>query len=85
MDHLLYLKAENFTLLKKWRLKQEKKLSINNKRKKNLKIMTNKEVLDFMMTYQRITQNMFKNAPKYSSVVMNLNNGHQIKKIKFYK
>ena len=85
LDHLLYLKAENFTLLKKWRLKQEKKLSINNKRKKNLKIMTNKEVLDFMMTYQRITENMFKNTPKYSSVVMNLNNGHQIKKVKFYK
>ena len=85
LDHLLYLKAENFILLKKWRLKQEKKLSINNKRKKNLKIMTNKEVLDFMMTYQRITENMFKNTPKYSSVVMNLNNGHQIKKVKFYK
>lgn len=85
IDHLLYLKAENFTLLRKWRLKQEKKLSINNKAKKKLKIMSNKEVLNFMMTYQRITENMFKTAEKHSSIVMLLNNDHQIKKIKYYK
>ena len=30
-------------------------------------------------TYQRITQNMFKNTPKYASIILNLNSNHQIK------
>ena len=62
MDCLLYLKAENFALLRKWRLVQEKKLKITNKDKKNLKVMNKQEVLNFMMTYQRITEHMFKTA-----------------------
>ena len=45
--------------------------------------MNEKEVETFMMTYQRITQNMFKNAPKYSSAVIDLNENHQIKNVKF--
>ena len=43
------------------------------------------EVLTFMQTYQRITQNMFKFAPKYSSIVLNLNRNHEIKSIKYNK
>ena len=85
LDHLIYLKAESFEILRKWRLKQEKKLSINTKNKKNLKIMSKQEVLTFMMTYQRITENMFKYASKYASVLMTLNDKHQIKKIKYLK
>ena len=85
LDHLIYLKAESFEILRKWRLKQEKKLSINIKNKKNLKIMSKQEVLTFMMTYQRITENMFKYASKYASVLMTLNDKHQIKKIKYLK
>ena len=76
---LLYLKAKNFNVLKRWRIKQEKKLKLKNKRKKNNKIMNNSEVLNFMMTYQRITQNMFKHMPKYASIILNLNSNHQIK------
>ena len=45
--------------------------------------MNEREVETFMMTYQRITQNMFKHAPKYFSVVIDLNENHQIKKVKF--
>jgi len=36
-----------------------------------------------MQTYQRITQQMFKDAIKSSSIIMNLNNKHQIQNIKF--
>ena len=79
----MYLKAENFNLLKKWRLKQEKKLQLKTKNKKNVKIMNQKEVINFMQTYQRITQQMLKNTSKYASIIMNLNNKHQINKIKF--
>ena len=85
LDELLYLKADNFDLLRKWRLKQERKLWVQTKRKKNLKIMSSRDVINFMQTYQRITQQMFKDAIKSSSVIINLNSNHQIEKIKFKK
>ena len=83
LDGLLYLKAKNFNLLKKWRLKQERKLWAKTKNKRNLKIMSSGDLLNFMQTYQRITQQMFKDATKSSSVIMNLNSKHQIQHIKF--
>ena len=83
LDYILFLKAKNFSLLRRWRLKQEKKLWLKSKDKKNLKIMNKSEVKNFMDTYQRITQQMFKDMPKYSSIIMNLNNSHQIKNIKY--
>ena len=79
LNCLIYLKAKNFSLLQKWRLKQERKLWLGSKRKLNLKIMSKVDVLNFMQTYQRITQNMFKNMPKYASIILNLNSNHQIK------
>ena len=85
LDELLYLKAKNFNLLREWRLKQERKLWVQTKNKKNLKIMSSGDVINFMQTYQRITQQMFKDAIKSSSVIMNLNSNHQIEKIKFKK
>ena len=83
LDGLIYLKVRNFCLLRKWRLKQEKKLWLKTSGKKNLKIMNKKEVINFMSTYQRITQHMFNDMPKISSVTMNLNDKHQINKIQF--
>jgi D-glycerate 3-kinase len=85
LDGLLYLKAKNFNILRNWRLKQERKLWVQTKNKKNLKIMSSGDVINFMQTYQRITQQMFKNAIKSSSIIMNLNSNHQIEKIKFKK
>jgi D-glycerate 3-kinase len=85
LDCLLFLKANNFSLLQQWRLKQEKKLWLKNKRSKNNKIMNKKDVINFMKTYQRVTQNMLKYAPKYSSIILNLNRNHQIKSVKYKK
>ena len=79
LNCLIYLKAKNFSLLQKWRLKQERKLWIKSKKNSNTKIMTKEDVLSFMQTYQRITQNMFRSMPKYASIIINLNNNHQIK------
>ena len=45
--------------------------------------MSSGDVINFMQTYQRITQQMFKDALKSSSIIMNLNSNHQIEKIKF--
>ena len=83
LNCLIYLKAKNFSLLQKWRLKQERKLWIKSKVKS--KIMSRGDVLNFMQTYQRITQNMFKNMPKYASVIFNLNSNHQIKSAVYKK
>jgi D-glycerate 3-kinase len=83
LDYILFLKAKNFSLLRRWRLKQEKKLWLKSKNKKNLKIMNKDQVKNFMDTYQRITQQMFKDMPKYSSIIMNLNSSHQIKNIRY--
>ena len=79
LNCLIYLKARNFNLLQKWRLKQERKLWLNSKRKSNLKIMSKEDVLSFMQTYQRVTQNMFRYMPKYASIILNLDNKHQMK------
>ena len=83
LDCMLFLKANNFRLIQQWRLKQEKKLWLKNKRSRNNKIMNKKDVIKFMQTYQRITQNMLKHAPKYSSMILNLNRNHQIKSVKY--
>ena len=79
LNCLIYLRAKNFSLLQKWRLKQERKLWIKSKIKSNLKIMSRGDVINFMQTYQRITQNMFRHMPKYASIIFNLNANHQIK------
>ena len=79
LNCLIYLKAKNFSLLQKWRLKQERKLLLKNKKNSKLRIMSKKDVLSFMQTYQRITQNMFRSMPKYASIILNLNSNHQIK------
>ena len=79
LNCIIYLKAKNFSLLQKWRLKQEHKLWLKTKKKGGHKIMSKGDVINFMQTYQRITQNMFKNMPKYASIILNLNSNHQIK------
>ena len=85
LNSLLFIKAKNFSLLREWRIKQEKKLRLKSKRSNNLKIMSDKEIINFMQTYQRVTQNMFKIVPKYASIILNLNSNHQIKSVVYNK
>ena len=79
LNCLIFLKAKNFSLLQKWRLKQERKLGLKSKNKIKSRVMNKEDVLSFMQTYQRITQNMFRYMPKYASIIINLNSNHQIK------
>ena len=60
-------------------LKQEHKLRLKSKKSSKNKIMSKNDVIKFMQTYQRITQNMFKNMPKYASIILILNSNHKIK------
>ena len=81
LESIIYLKAPSFNLLRSWRIKQEKKLKKNIKKNVTSKAMTNKEVLRFMMHYQRITLQMFKDMPNFASVILTLNKFHNIKNI----
>ena len=85
LNCLLFIKAKNFSLLRQGRIKQEKKLRLKSKRSNKLKIMSDKEIINFMQTYQRVTQNMFKSVPKYASIILNLNSNHQIKSVVYNK
>ena len=85
LNCLLYIKSKNFSLLRKWRIKQERKLSLKNKKFNDHKIMSDKEVINFMETYQRVTQNMLKCVPKYASIILNLNSNQQIKSVIYKK
>ena len=83
LNEIIYLRVNNFKILQQWRIKQEKALWLKSKNRKNLRVMSRGDIINFMQTYQRITQNMFKDAPKYASIVMKLNSNHQINSIKF--
>ena len=83
LNCLIYLRAQNFSLLQKWRLKQERKLWAKSKKKTNTRIMSKNDIINFMQTYQRITQNMFRYMPKYATTIFNLNNNHQIKSVTY--
>jgi len=85
LNCMIYLKAKNFSLLQKWRLKQEQKLWLKAKNSSNHKIMGKLDIINFMQTYQRVTENMFKKMPKYASIVLNLNDNHQIKSAVYNK
>ena len=83
MHNIIYIKPPSFSLLKQWRLKQEKKLKFKTRFKKKLKTMSNLQILRFMMFYQRITLQMFKDLPKIADVVLHLNTNQHIRKIQF--
>ena len=83
LNCLIYLKAKNFSLLQKWRLKQENKLWLKSKKISKHKIMNKEDVISFMQTYQRITENMFKKMTNYASILVNLGSDHQINSIKY--
>ena len=83
LNEIIYLRANNFKVLQQWRIKQEKRLWLKSKNKRNLRIMSRGDIINFMQTYQRITQNMFNDVPKYASIVIKLNSNHQINSIKF--
>ena len=47
--------------------------------------MSKGDIINFMQTYQRITQNMFKDTPKYASIIFKLDSKHQINSATYKK
>ena len=80
IDLMIFLKIPSFEYVYKWRLLQEKKLRITSKGKKT---MTNKQVKNFIMFYERITKHMLKNFSKKRNFIINLDKSHRLKSLKF--
>ena len=80
IDKLIFLKVPNFECVYKWRLLQEKKLQLTSKGKK---IMSGLEVGEFIMYYERITKQMFKDLSKKAYAVLYLDKKHRFNRIKF--
>jgi len=81
IDYFIFMKIPNFNKVFKWRLIQERKLRKRSHKAK--KIMLYNEIKRFIMFYERITLQMLKVMPKIASIVLSLNNEHQINKIRF--
>jgi len=80
IDKLIFLKVPSFKYVFKWRLLQEKKLRITSKGKKT---MTDKEIENFIMFYERLTKHMLQNLYRKSDTVINIDKKHRLKSIKF--
>ena len=79
VDEFIYLKVPSFKHVLKWRLLQEKKLKMRSKGKK---IMTDEQIKNFIMYYERITKHMLKNFSSIAKVVIKIDDKHRLKSIK---
>jgi len=77
---LIFLEVPSFKYVFKWRLLQEKKLKNSSKGKK---IMSNLQVKNFIMYYERITRQMLKDLKKNADVIIRLDVKHKLNAIKF--
>ena len=80
IDKLIFLKVPSFKYVFKWRLLQEKKLRITSK---GMKTMSDKEIENFIMFYERLTKHMLKNLYRKSGAVITIDKKHRLKSIKF--
>ena len=80
IDKLIFLKVPSFKYVSKWRLLQEKKLRIFGKGNKT---MSDKQIGNFIMYYERITKHMLKILPKTADTIINIDHKHRLKSIKF--
>ena len=79
IDYSIFLKVPSFKYVYKWRLLQEKKLKATSSGKKT---MTNKQIRNFIMFYERLTKHMLKTYHKVAEIVINIDKEHRLKSIK---
>ena len=79
IDTLIFLKVPSFKHVYKWRLLQEKKLRLSSS---GNKIMTNNQIKNFIMYYERITKHMFSTLDKKAKFVIKIDNKHRFKSMK---
>ena len=83
IDKYIFLKVPSFKYVFKWRLLQEEKIKNYFKREK--KLMSNKEIKNFIMFYERLTKHMLKNFSKKSDCVIKIDNKHRLKSLDLIK
>ena len=80
LDKIIFLKVPSFKHVFKWRLLQEKKLRITSKGKKT---MSDNQIKNFIMFYERLTKHMLKTLAYKADSVIKIDNEHRLKSIKF--
>ncbi len=80
IDKLIFLKVPSFKYVFKWRLLQEKKLRITSRGNKT---MNDKEIINFIMHYERLTKHMLKILPRTADTIISIDKKHRLKSIKF--
>ena len=80
IDTTIFLKVPSFKHVFKWRLLQEKKLSVTSKGKK---IMNKTQIKNFIMFYERLTKHMLKNFGKSADSIIKIDEKHKLKSIRF--
>jgi D-glycerate 3-kinase len=80
IDKIIFLKVPSFKHVFKWRLLQEKKLRIIAKGKKT---MSNNQIRNFIMFYERLTKHMLKTLPHKADSVIKIDVKHRLKSIRF--
>ena len=81
IDKIIYLKVPSFKHVFKWRLLQEKKLKITTK---GSKVMSDNEIKNFIMFYERLTKHMLKTFPYNRNTVIKIDSKHRLQSIKFH-
>jgi len=80
IDKIIFLKVPSFKHVFKWRLLQEKKLRITSKGKKT---MSDQEIKNFIMFYERLTKHMLRTLTYTADSVIEIDTKHRLKSIKF--
>lgn len=78
LDLLVMLQVPSFEKSREWRLLQEKKLRIKSEGRKNLRIMSDEEVDEFVKYYERLTRWMLKSLPQKVDMLFKVNESHRI-------
>ncbi len=80
IDKIIFLKVPSFEYVIKWRRLQEKKLRITSKGKN---IMSDLQVKNFIMFYERLTRHMLKTLSHKADTVIKIDKKHRLESIKF--
>ncbi len=75
INRLIFLKVPNFECVYKWRLLQEKKMSLNSNK---VKTMSNVQIKNFIMYYERITLQKIKDLRNSSDITERLDKKHRL-------
>ena len=80
ITQIIFLEIPSFKHVFKWRLLQEKKLRFTSKGKKT---MSDNQIKNFIMFYERLTKHMLKTLPYKADSVIKIDTQHRLKSIKF--